>query len=423
MKVAHLILLALAQTACALRLGFVRSQCAFVRAHHPHMAADDLEQKLVGLRATLSGLETDGYGQEVLGPLQTKLANLELQLERERALEGLQATLRGLKDDGYGADVLAPLEAKIAALEAGEAGEAAAPAPPALSPDQQRIYDLCDSVDAERARTDDEDAPKRIEVLRSERRFLLNSMLRADRTEYAEMLSALADRELADDDYPSICGVAVASVAALEEALAAEEALSAAKAKAQDEASRVAVVPDDVAARKQAALDRTDGSFDLGFVRAFVLSEEYYYEIPNRVVDEGMWTAAQDMARLQSFRGFLEKLSAGDEFSAARVALAMADPLAKALDAEAKDPAFEGAPVAQRAKEAWGRREEFIERWPQPTAKGRAPKADSGLSPIARMRQLGDASDPMSKRRVGDKDEKDATDKLNKWFEDFLKGS
>ena len=170
-------------------------------------AKEDLNK----LRATLEGLAADGTPAEALAPLEKQISALEKRVAEEDApppqseqqqpsaakgerpsvakaeLDKLRATLEGLAADGFPAEALAPLETQIAALEKRVAKEDALPP---LSEQQRRIWELCDKVEDEELRSTDEDAPKRAAILRSERTYLLDGLVRADLAEYMQCARA-----------------------------------------------------------------------------------------------------------------------------------------------------------------------------------------------------------------------------------------
>ena len=113
-------------------------------------------------------------------------------------LSKAEATLRGLAQDGYGPEVLGPLEDKIAKLRARVASELALPP---MTAAQRGIWEVCDRIDEE-SETKDSDSAKRLAVLRGERKFLLDRLLRDDTSQYCEMLKIISGRGMEQDDYP-----------------------------------------------------------------------------------------------------------------------------------------------------------------------------------------------------------------------------
>ena len=171
--------------------------------------APPADPRLEKLRATLAGLRADGIPDEALAPLEAEIAELEASMPGDGAaaaappaaapaappppelnitqqktaaeLAKAQATLNGLLADGFPLEELTGLQSQIADLEAKANAEASLPP---FSAEQQRIYELCDAIDKEGTRSD-EDAPKRAKVLRQERLFLLKQLLKADTPGYA----------------------------------------------------------------------------------------------------------------------------------------------------------------------------------------------------------------------------------------------
>lgn len=127
--------------------------------------------------------------------------------------------------------------------------------------------------------------------------------------------------------------------------------------------------------------------------------------------------------------GWMDRLAAANDKKASTTRSFKVDKLA-AMMREPPPEALAGATVADRFDEAWSDRKGFVGRWarwlPREIGEDDIGGDDLGQSAIGRMRQRGDRSDPMSKRRtsrgVDNPDEEGMTDKLNKWFNDKIDG-
>lgn len=447
--VLHLVLLLLSSRAGdALQLLTARQRPTQVhRAVAPRMDAAELNK----LKATLQGLREDGIAPEALAPLEVQIGELEARLaaappppppppptRNAAELANLRATLKGLAADGFPPEALAPLETQIAELEAKVAAESTLPP---LSAEQRRILDLCDDVEQEARRSDD-DAPKRQMVRRQERGFLLNKLLDADANAYLELMPILSERGLTASDYPMINGQPIMTADAIDARLAA-----AAAARAQREADAAAAAARDAAVgaaereREAVAAEMSDGQVSIRFAEAFLISEEVRAGVEHKVVGERMWSDVQQTLRLKSFRSFLERLLEGKALEDALVAIGREDPLARPIRDEvalAKKAAASFAPskeeqvaipptIEQRFQVAWSEKAKFVYEWaeriPQAAAGERRVNTD-GLSAVGKMRAQGPASDSMSAKaeKLGDRDPtRQLNERFNKLIDDLNK--
>lgn len=358
-------------------------------------------------------------------------------------LAKLLTTYAGLKQDGFPPEALEPLEAKIVECEAKVTAEAALLATlPPMTPAQRQVYDMCDKIEKEMTRSD-EDAPKRLAVLRGERIFLMTNLLRADAAAYVALLPVLFDRGLAMDDFPFIDGMAMVSPEAVMTGVAAADAADATKAAraataAEAEAQREAALAADEADREAAAA-AGDGSVDGLFAKCFLTSEEIRLSIAPNIVGVKMWSPVQEQLRMKSVSAFLDQLNEGTPIDDALIKLGREDRLRQALKSEVDKAGTAAAinaarikagteptgnvvmpTVAERFEAAWSDRAKFVAMW-----KGRIPDAPlddvlantDGLSAVGKMRVEGAASDSMSKRSDNDPD---PTKKLNKLFSDWV---
>ena len=360
----------------------------------------------------------------------------------------LQATLSGLKDDGFPPETLAPLEAQIAELEAKVATEEALPP---LTPEQRRIWDMCDDIDKEAGRTD-EDAPKRLSILRRERAYLLDGLLQTSSDAYLQLLPLLSQRGLSDADYPSFDGVAMKSAVAVEARLQRildslkEQAAAQAAAPADVQAAGTGVAASGAAdeaamaaaeAEREAAAAMSDGLVDVAFAKAFLISEEARLNIPHAVVGENMWSENQEKIRIKTVRTCITQLLDGKPILDALCAMAREDKLASRLRDEARASSVAAAAaapsrtmpvdvpstVADRLEAAWKNSAQFVAEWqsraPVP-AEDAAPVDTDGLSAVGRLRKTGASSDPMSAKADSASQSVFGWSNLNDKFNDFI---
>ena len=358
----------------------------------------------------------------------------------------LQATLSGLKDDGFPPEDLAPLEAQIAVLEEKVATEAGLPP---LTDEQRRIWDMCDDIDKEADRTD-EDAPKRLSILRRERAYLLDGLLQTSSDAYMQMLPLLSQRGLSDTDYPTFDGVVMKDAGAVMARLqtilgslkeqAAEKAAAPAEAPGMSVAAAAAAEEAAMAAaevEREAAAMMSDGLVDIVFAKAFLISEETRLKIPHAVVGERMWSEAQEKIRMQTVRKCLTELLDGKPILDALCAMAREDKLASRLRDEAKGASVAAAAaapsrtmpvevpttVADRLQAAWKNSGEFVAEWqnrvPVP-AGDEAPVNTDGLSAVGKLRKTGGSSDPMSSKSDSEAQSVFGISGLNDRFNEFI---
>ena len=339
-------------------------------------------------------------------------------MSAESDLAQAEATLVGLVQDGYGPEVLEPLQAKILQLRKRVSRELLLPP---MSAAQRAIWTVCDRIDDE-SDAEDSDTTARLGVLRGERKFLLDRLLGEDVSQYCKMLDILSARGLNDDDYPARLGKPMASAEAVEEGLSAEaspapvarevsDAAAAAAAEAANEASMATQAPTEV---------------DMTFVRCFVASEEALFKLKSKVVGKEMWSQETERARLNSFRAFLTKLIFDEaDVSAALTALAIADDLRQRFEREKRDSSIvhskaSDARVAQRAQLAWLERADFVEAWSDRTPTSCEPLKPNyeGLSAVGRIRAQRKYERELSGERPEDSAEAAAA-KANKWFADW----
>ena len=400
------------------------------RRHHSRQIARvamsgscENEDELQKLRATLQNLKDDGFGAETLAPLENKIAELEGGPSEE--LQKLRATLQGLKDDGFGAEALAPLEVQIAALERQLNGFELPP----LSEAQRAIWTLCDVIDAE----DDSDADVRAANLRRERKFLLSSLQKADGEEYAQLLSLLERRAtiISKDDLPTASTAAASSLRSSSSS-SGTRAASLRAPKPMDESAE-----DPAAAAAALAEAEIEASLNEGvdptFVRTFLWSEEERFGIAHLVIGERGWSRPQDKIRMRTWMGFATKvLEEGEDWPTAKMCLAMADPMMDPLNREAEGKAIykddveseqDAGRVEARLRAAYADKRYFLMRWKDRVKReGFTPDVQlGGLSRVGQMRAMGKVSDTMSQTLEGEA-EFDGISKLNKWFDDLMKG-
>jgi len=447
----------------------VRPYCSRACAIRPIAMADGSDERIDALEKMLQELKANGPAQaasgtdERLEAIEQAMTDLKSDMRNTEdapappsppptppppppsgaasELSKAEATLEGLKVDGYGPEVLTPLEGKIATLRERVGVESALPP---LSASQRKIWEACDKINDEAQQTDS-DSAARLNVLRGERKFLLDALLRSDQWAYVYMLDVLAARDIPAEDYPCRQGIAMVSADAVEEglaaeaeaattlrtvkdaelALAAEAQLAAAGAEAANEASAAAGDPSDI---------------DLTFARCFLASEEERFNVRPRVVGRGMWTPELDAARLKTFRAFLVRLLEGKELQVAVAALARDDLLVAKLKDESKEAAQRAAScreaarlgdaadaaadddddanVGLRLECAWAARADFVARWQGRVDSFVAPAEPSyeGLSAVGRLR-----AQQAWQREASGAAPDDTADKLNKWFGNFLK--
>jgi hypothetical protein len=86
-----------------------------------------------------------------------------------------------------------------------------------LTAEQATLLALCDRIDAAAASGAVDDAAwERLAAMRGERTDLLGKMLRASRAEYLRALELLAERIVPLGDFPTVDGVPMASVVAVQ---------------------------------------------------------------------------------------------------------------------------------------------------------------------------------------------------------------
>ena len=280
-------------------------------------------------------------------------------------LNKAEATLKGLLQDGFGPEALRPLESKINMLR--ERVNAEKSMPP-LKSVQRKIWDLGYGIEDEEKR-DDSDTPARLTVMRGERKYLLEKLLRDDDAAYVDFLTLLSAKGLTEDDFPSLNGIPMVSADAVEQGLSGEaaeavrrQALQEAR-RAQGEAAEAAAASSE---RANEAASSTFAEIDLIFATCFISSEEARFDMTPKVAGKGMWTAELQLLRLKTFRAFLNELIfEGAALDAALSELAMADVLRKAFEYEIREQKRhkEYVVVTERARGAWQSRVAFIREW------------------------------------------------------------
>jgi hypothetical protein len=154
--------------------------------------------------------------------------------DQEEVLAAASAAQRAAPADA--APATAPVSAPAATVRgSGDAtspiGQPAPPVPPMSSPPtagasapmarltavQATLLALCDRIDAAAASGAVDDASwERLAAMRGERTDLLGKMLRASRAEYLRALELLAERIVPLGDFPTVDGVPMASVVAVQ---------------------------------------------------------------------------------------------------------------------------------------------------------------------------------------------------------------
>ena len=363
-------------------------------------------------------------------------------------LNKAEATLKGLLQDGFGPEALGPLESKINMLR--ERVNAEKSMPP-LKSVQRKIWDLGYGIEDEEKR-DDSDTPARLTVMRGERKYLLEKLLRDDVSAYVDFLTLLSAKGLTEDDFPSLNGIPMVSADAVEQGLSGEaaeavrrQALQEAR-RAQGEAAEAAAASSE---RANEAASSTFAEIDLIFATCFISSEEARFDMTPKVAGKGMWTAELQLLRLKTFRAFLNELIfEGAALDAALSELAMADVLRKAFEYEIREQkrdlgrnlgrsdlgrsdlgkAFEYeireqkrhkeyVVVTERARGAWQSRVAFIREWKDRSPVSYLPNEPSynGMSAVGRLR----ARQTYERELAGEKSDVTA-EKLNAWFNEFL---
>ena len=158
----------------------------------------------------------------------------------------------------------------------------------------------------------DEDAPKRQQVLRGERAFLLDKLLRSDRAAYLELIPLLLEqRGMTEADLPRVMGVALTTEETIElglaqEARALEAQAERRAAKAAAEAAVDAEGAIEEARREALAAEAVDADgISALFSRAFLASEEAHFKIEPKVVGYKAWSDTQERTRIASVRALL----------------------------------------------------------------------------------------------------------------------
>jgi len=189
-----------------------------------------LEAAMIRTEATLANrakaVETVGISPEAFKRAIVK--------KDQEVLAAASAAQRAAPVDA--APATAPVSAPAATVRgSGDAtspiGQPAPPVPPMSSPPtagasapmarltavQATLLALCDRIDAAAASgAVDDDAWERLAAMRGERTDLLGKMLRASRAEYLRALELLAERIVPLGDFPTVDGVPMASVVAVQ---------------------------------------------------------------------------------------------------------------------------------------------------------------------------------------------------------------
>ena len=221
------------------------------------------------------------------GPIsRSRMCSMSLSDDLKKA----EATLKGLLQDGFGPEALRPLESKINTLRARVDAEKSMPP---LKSVQRKIWDLGYVIEDEESRNDS-DTPARLTVMRGERRYLLEKLLRDDGAAYVDFLTLLSGKGLTENDFPSLNGIPMVSADAVEQGLSAEAA-EAVRRQAVQDARRAQVEAAEAAAasseRANEAASSTFAEIDLTFATCFISSEEARFDMTPKVAGKGMWTA------------------------------------------------------------------------------------------------------------------------------------
>lgn len=350
------------------------------------------------------------------GPIsRSRMCSMNLSDDLKKA----EATLKGLLQDGFGPEALRPLESKINTLRARVDAEKSMPP---LKSVQRKIWDLGYVIEDEESRNDS-DTPARLTVMRGERRYLLEKLLRDDGAAYVDFLNLLSGKGLTENDFPSLNGIPMVSADAVEQGLSAEAA-EAVRRQAVQDARRAQVEAAEAAAasseRANEAASSTFAEIDLTFATCFISSEEARFDMTPKVAGKGMWTAELQLLRLKTFRAFLNVLIfQGAALDAALSELAMADVLRKAFEFEIREQKRneEYVVVTERARGAWQNRAAFIREWKDRSPVSYLPSEPSynGMSAVGRLR----ARQTYERELAGEKSDGTA-EKLNAWFNEFL---
>jgi len=196
--------------------------------------------------------EGEGEGEEPAEAAQAALEAAMIRTEATSANRAKAVETVGISPEAFKRAIVKKDQEVLAAASAAQRAATGQPAPPAppvppvplvatpmsappaagaaapmarLTAEQATLLALCDRIDAAAASGAVDDAAwERLAAMRGERTDLLGKMLRASRAEYLRALELLAERIVPLGDFPTVDGVPMASVVAVQTCFSEDDA-------------------------------------------------------------------------------------------------------------------------------------------------------------------------------------------------------